>query len=412
MLDDRKKDYEEYKSTGIKTKYPTPAKYKEEYPYLKEVDSLALANAQLNLEKAFKNFLKNKDFGFPKYKCKSNPVQSYTTNNQNTIYINDRYIKLPKLKSLVKIKLHRKIKGIIKSVTISKNSINHYFASILCEEEIEEFAKTNKNIGIDLGIKEFATMSDCTKVENLKLSKEYEKKLKREQRKLSRRCKLAKDSDKKLSDSKNYQKQKKKVAKIHNKIRNKRKDFINKLSTKIINNHDIICIEDLNIKGMLKNHKLAKDSAKKLSDSKNYQKQKKKIAKIHNKIRNKRKDFVNKLSTKIINNHDIICIEDLNIKGMLKNHKLAKSISDVSWSEFVRQLEYKANWYGRKIVKVPIFYPSSKTCSSCGNIKATLKLSERIYHCECCGLEIDRDYNASMNILRKGLEILKEEKVS
>ncbi|PIM86586.1 transposase, partial [Fusobacterium animalis] len=209
MLDDRKKNYEEYKSTGIKTKYPTPAKYKEEYPYLKEVDSLALANAQLNLEKTFKNFLKNKDFGFPKYKCKSNPVQSYTTNNQNTIYIRDSYIKLPKLKSLVKIKLHRKIKGIIKLVTISKNSLNHYFASILCEEEIEELAKTNKNIGIDLGIKEFATMSDCTKVENLKPSKEYEKKLKREQRKLSRRCKLAKDSDKKLSDSKNYQKSKK-----------------------------------------------------------------------------------------------------------------------------------------------------------------------------------------------------------
>ncbi|WP_335942728.1 RNA-guided endonuclease TnpB family protein, partial [Fusobacterium polymorphum] len=198
-----------------------------------------------------------------------------------------------------------------KSVTISKNSINHYFASILSEEEIEEFAKTNKNIGIDLGIKEFVTMSDCTKVENLKLSKEYEKKLKREQRKLSRRCKLAKDSDKKLSDSKNYQKQKKKVAKIHNKIKNKRKDFINKLSTKIINNHDIICIEDLNI------------------------------------------------------------------KGMLKNHKLAKSISDVSWSEFVRQLDYKANWYGRNIIKVPTFYPSSKTCSCCGNIRETLKLSER-----------------------------------
>ena len=123
MLDDRKKGHEEYKSTGIKT----------EYPYLKEVDSLALANAQLNLEKAFKNFLKNKDFGFPKYKCKSNPVQSYTTNNQNTIYIKDSYIKLPKLKSLVKIKLHREIKGIIKSVTISKNSLDHYFVSILCE---------------------------------------------------------------------------------------------------------------------------------------------------------------------------------------------------------------------------------------------------------------------------------------
>ena len=346
MLDDRKKAYEEYKVTGIKTKYPTPAKYKEEYPYLKEVDSLALANAQLNLEKAFKNFLRNKEFGYPKYKCKSNPVQSYTTNNQDTIYIDKGYIKLPKLKSLVKIKVHRKIKGIIKSVTVSRNSINHYFVSILCQEEIEELPKANKNIGIDLGIKEFATMSDCTKVENLKLSKEYEKKLKREQRKLSRRCKLAKDSDKKLSDSKNYQKQKKKVTKIHNKIRNKRKDFINKLSTEIINNHDIICIEDLNI------------------------------------------------------------------KGMLKNHKLARSISDVSWSEFTRQLEYKANWYGRKVVRVPTFYPSSKTCSCCGGIKKDLKLKDRIYKCCNCGIEIDRDYNASINILRKGLEILKEEKVS
>ena len=346
MLDDREKAYEEYKLTGIKTKYPTPAKYKEEYPYLKEVDSLALANAQLNLEKAYKNFLRNKDFGFPKYKCKSNPVQSYTTNNQNTIYIKDSYIKLPKLKSLVKIKLHREIKGLIKSVTISKNSLDHYFISILCEEEIEELPKTNKNIEIDLGIKGFATMSDCTKVANLKFTKEYEKKLKREQRKLSRRGRLAKDSGKKLSDSKNYQKQKKRVAKIHNKIRNKRKDFINKFSTEIINSHDIICMEDLNI------------------------------------------------------------------KRMLKNHKLARSISDVSWSEFGRQLEYKANWYGRKVVRVPTFYPSSKTCSSCGNVKKKLLLSERTYHCECCGLEMDRDYNASINILRKGLEILKEEKVS
>ena len=343
MLDDRKKAYEEYKTTGIKTKYPTPAKYKKEYPYLKEVDSLALANAQLNLEKAFKNFLKNKDFGFPKYKCKSNPVQSYTTNNQNTIYVKNEYIKLPKLKSLVKIKLHREIKGLIKSVTISKNSLNHYFASLLCEEEIEELPKTNKNIGIDLGIKEFAAMSDCTKVPNLKFMKEYEKKLKREQRKLSRRGRLAKSNGRKLSESKNYQKQKKKVAKIYNKIRNKRKDFINKISTEIINSHDIICIEDLNI------------------------------------------------------------------KGMLKNHKLAKSISDVSWSEFGRQLEYKANWYGRIIVKVPKFYPSSKICSSCGNVKKELPLSERTYHCECCGLEIDRDYNASINILRKGLKILKEQ---
>ena len=107
MLEDSKRNYEEYKLTGIKTEYPTPAKYKEEYHYLKEVDSLALANVWINLRKAFKNFVRNKAFGYPKYKCKSNPVQSYTTNNQNTIYIDKGYIKLPKLKSLVKIRLHR-----------------------------------------------------------------------------------------------------------------------------------------------------------------------------------------------------------------------------------------------------------------------------------------------------------------
>ena len=341
MLDDRKKDYKEYRTTTVKTKCPTPAKYKEEYPYLKEADSYALAYAQLNLEKAFKNFIKNKDFGFPKYKSKSNPVQSYTTYNKGVIRIDrEGYIKLPKLKSLVKIKLHREMKGIIKSATISKNSVDQYFISILCEEEIKELPETNKSIGIDLGVKDFATLSDNTKIANLKLSKEYDNKLKREQRKLSRRRKFAKDKGKKLSDSKNYQKQKKKVAKIHNKIKNRRKDFINKLSTKIINNHDIICIEDLNI------------------------------------------------------------------KGMLQNHKLARSINDVSWYEFTRQLGYKADWYGRKVVKIPTFYPSSKTCSNCGNVKETLKLSERIYKCECCSFEIDRDYNASINILRKGLEIL------
>jgi len=151
MLDDRKKDYEEYKSTGIKTKYPTPAKYKEEYPYLKEVDSLALANAQLNLEKAFKNFLKNKDFGFPKYKCKSNPVQSYTTNNQNTIYIKDSYIKLPKLKSLVKIRLHREIKGIrVKRERVEKKALRYKTVDEIAEQDY--VIHENFGVGIFLGL--------------------------------------------------------------------------------------------------------------------------------------------------------------------------------------------------------------------------------------------------------------------
>ena len=127
----------------------------------------------------------------------------------------------------------------------------------------------------------------------------------------------------------------------------------------------------------------------------------KKSAKAQRKVANKRHDYLHKLTTKLVKTYDVIVLEDLKVKNMLKNHKLAKSISDVSWSEFVRQLEYKANWYGRKIIKIPTFYPSSKTCSSCGNIKETLTLSERIYHCECCGLEIDRDYNASIKYIKK-----------
>ena len=157
---------------------------------------------------------------------------------------------------------------------------------------------------------------------------------------------------------------------------------------------------------------LQRKLSRKPKGSSNRNKARIKVARLFEKITNQREDFLQKLSTMLIKEYDIICMEDLQVKNMVRNHKLARSISDVSWSEFTRQLEYKANWYGRKVVRVPTFYPSSKTCSSCGNVKETLKLSERIYHCECCGLEIDRDYNASINILRKGLEILKEEKVS
>ena len=333
MLDDRKKDYEEYKVTGIKTKYPTPAKYKEEYPYLKEVDSLALANAQLNLEKAFKNFLKNKEFGFPKYKCKSNPVQSYTTNNQGAIYIDKGYIKLPKLKSLVKIKLHREVKGIIKSVTVSRNSINHYYVSILCQEEIEELPKANKNIGIDLGIKDFAIMSDNTKVENLKLTKKYEDKLKREQRKMSRSVEFSKSKKIKLKKCKNFNKKKLKVQRLFYRLNCIRDDYNNKIVDEI--------------------------------------------------TRTKLK---------------YITIEDLKVSNMMKNRHLSKAIQEQNFFSIRTKLINKCKERNIELRLVDTFYPSSKTCSCCGSIKKDLKLKDRIYKCSNCGLEIDRDYNASVNL--------------
>ena len=342
MLDDRKKAYEEVKNDpSKKMAFPTPAKYKKEFPFLKEVDSLALSNAQLNLDKAYKNFFRDKSVGFPRFKSKKNPVQSYTTNNQNgtVALIDSKFIKIPKLKSLVRIKLHRQPKGMIKSATISRHASGKYYISLLCKEEINELPKTNSAIGIDLGITDFAILSDGQKIDNHKFTSKMEKKLKREQRKLSKRALLAKN------------------------------------------------------KGIP------------LSEAKNYQKQKREVARLHEKVMNQRTDFLNKLSTEIIKNHDIICIEDLNVKGMLRNHKLARSISDVSWSSFVAKLQYKADWYGREIIKVDTWFPSSQICSECGHKDGKKSLDIREWTCPICHTHHDRDINASINILTEGLRI-------
>jgi len=321
-----------YKSQD-KSKTKTEKEYKIEFSWLKEVDSIALQQARIDLRIAYTNFFRKIKSGQPtnlKFKSKHNPKNSYRTMNvNNSIRTEDNYIRLPKL-GFVRFKKSREVLGSIKSVTVSKNILNRYYISVLCEVEIEKLPKLNTQIGIDLGLKEFCITSDGEFVSNPKYLRKSEHKLTKAQCKLSKR-----------------------------------------------------------VKG-----------------SKNRFKQQKVVFKIHQKIRNQRLDFLHKLSTRLINENQVICLEDLQVKNMVKNHKLAKSISDVSWSKFVELLKYKAGWYGRELVQIGKFFPSSKTCSSCGSIKKDLTLKDREYHCSFCGITIDRDYNSSLNILEEGLKIL------
>jgi len=315
----------------------TPAKYKSQFPFLREVDSLALANAQQNLEKAFNNYFKNRQhYGFPKFKKKKDK-QAYTTNNVNNnikIDFEKGLLYLPKIKDGIKIKLHRKLEGKIKSATITKTQSGNYYVSVLVElEDVKNKTKLPKNkcCGIDLGLKEFATITDDNgtyKIEHPKYLRKGEKKLKRLQIVLSR----------------------------------------------------------------------------KQEGSNNREKARKKLAKQHEYVANARNDFLHKLSKAIVDDNQVIVVEDLNAKGMMKNPYLSKSISDSGFGMFLRYLEYKARWYDKEFVVVNRFYPSSKLCNVCGYKHKQLKLSDRYWECPVCRTYHDRDINASINLYKIGME--------
>ena len=303
--------------------------------WLSEVSSEALQKSAKNLAQAYKNFFRriknHENPGFPKFKLKKNSKQNYTLGkvSKSEFKHDDKGIKLAKLQS-VRFRGHLP-QGDIVRVTISKSPSGRYYLSACYRNvEVEQFEKADKDVGIDLGIKDFAIFSDGTKIENPKYFTNIQKKLARSQRKLSRKTR----------------------------------------------------------------------------GSKNKEKQRIKVARIHEKIANQRKDFLQKLSTKIIKNYDIVCLEDLQVNGMIKNHKLAKLISDVSWSAFVIMLKYKAEWYDKKIIQIDKFYPSSQICSCCGFKNPKIKdLSIRQWICPNCGEIHDRDINAAKNILIEGLRI-------
>ena len=320
------------------------------YSFLKDADSIALQQSLRDLDSAYKRFFK-KLGDYPNFKSKHNHNQSYRTVNQgDNIRISGKYIKLPKI-GYVKFKQSMDV-GHINNVTVERTSTNKYFAVLNVDFEPEPLLFTSSTIGIDVGLKEFYTDSNGNVVNNPKYLEKSNKKLVHEQKKLSH----------------------------------------------MIESHII----DYKVVG----NKRYPVYDKPLSECRNIEKQRKKIALIHEKIANQRNYFLQKESTRLIRENQIISIEDLNVKGLLQNHKLAKSISSASWSKFFNMLEYKASWYGRTLIKVPTLYPSSQMCSICGYKNTDVKdLKIRKWTCPECGSVHNRDLNASVNILNKGLAL-------
>ena len=319
----------QFKETGksdsyyAQTKALKSMKGQEEFKWLKEINSQTCQQALQCLDAAYLKFFR-KETAFPRFKKKKN-YQSFCVPQHFKIL--EKGIIIPKLKSQIKCKFYREIIGEVKSLTISKTLTGKYFVSILTEQKNTYDQTLKGEIGIDLGIKDFVTLSDGTKY-SFSVSKKT----------------------KKLKKLQHYYSKKQKGSKRKEKLRLR-------------------------------------------------------IARIYEKIANSRRDFQHKLSNKLTNEYQTICLESLKVRNMMKNHKLARAIGEASWYSFVNMLQYKGQWKGCDIIQIDQFYPSSKTCSRCNWKKENLKLSERSWICPKCGTIHDRDINAAKNILTYGLSL-------
>jgi len=298
--------------------------------WLKEANSQALLASLVNVESAFTKFFREKA-GFPKFKSKKNPVQSYQMPQHYSVDFEKQIIKIPKIGE-VKTILHRRFEGKLKTATISRTCTEKYYISILVEDGKQIPNKQNfsesTTIGIDIGIKDFAVLSNGEKVENPKYLKNSLQRLKVLQKRVSRKQK----------------------------------------------------------------------------GSQNRAKAKQRLASLHDKIANQRNDFQNKLSFRLISENQAIALETLNVKGMLKNHCLAQSISDAGWRSFVTKLEYKAEWFGKTILRIGQFEPSTRICNVCGYHNGKLTLADRDWTCPDCKTKHDRDINAAINIKKFSIQ--------
>lgn len=297
--------------------------------WLKEVSNECLQQSIRNLDSAFTRFFREKK-GFPKFKSKHDNRQSYKAINSVVVDLDSNKVRLPKI-GWVKFAANRAFEGRTTSVVVSKTPTDKYYISVLVDDDKDFPAKENitydGTIGIDVGIKDFAVCSNGDVYKNPKYLEKSTVKLKQLQRRFSKA---------------------KKGGNRRERIR-------------------------------------------------------KRLARQYEKVTNQRTDYLHKISTKLVRENQAIIIEDLNVKGMMKNHHLARSIGSVGWSTFFSMLEYKCKWYGKTLIRIGRFQPSSKMCG-CGYVNWGMKLSDRTWTCPKCGIVNDRDLNAAQNIKRFGLQ--------